>query len=648
MTLLQLLVRFPQRRKNGYQDWHVPCPAHDDDRQHPEKFSLHVTGDVDRILLHCFAGCPVEAILGALRLAASDLFFSSNGRARAEASAAPLRDPRATLAAFAQLKQLPETLLKEDGWREDSQGLVIPYRQRDGSLWRERRRTSLKAGQGFLWDGRKDRPLIPYGRQRLDTWMEKGELWLVEGESDAVTAWHHGLPCLGLPGNLAAKALTLEDLAGIDTLWVVMEPGQSGIGFAGAVREQLRVLTWTGTARLVQLPAKDLSELHMANPPGFRAALAAAQARAEDLFAWQTPPAGQAVTAAPAKEHAAAPSIAGKPTPVLVRLDTIAPEPVEWLWPGRIARGKLTLIVGDPGTGKSTVTADVAARSSKNRAWPDGSPGADASVLWLTAEDGLADTVRPRIDRQDGDARRIHILRAIRVDGVDEAAFTLEHSLPAMERALVDTQAALVIVDPLSAYLGSRDSYKDAEIRGLLAPLAALAEQLHVAVLAVLHLTKDAQRRLLHRAQGSIGFVAAARTVLAVGEDPDVPERRLVVSIKNNLGPLAPALAFRIDDRGLCWESDPVAGAADRLLAADLPGTRTERRERTDARAFLQHLLAYGPIASRQVEADAKANGIAQRTLWRAKAELGIVAGRSRTLDGKDAWYWTLPAPEAL
>ena len=332
--------------------------------------------------------------------------------------------------------------------------------------------------------------------------------------------------------------------------------------------------------------------------------------------------------------------------PVLTCLADVQPEAVTWLWPGRVPRGKFTLVIGDPGVGKSTVTTDMAARVTRGQAWPDGSPGVDASVLWLTAEDGLADTVRPRVERQGGDAGRIHVLRAVRLHGA-EAPFTLERDLAALEQALATSSAALGIVDPLSAYLGSRDSYKDAEIRGILAPLAALAERRHVAVVAVLHLTKDAQRRLLHRAQGSIAFVAAARTVLAVGDDPDVPERRLFVEIKNNLGPLAPALAFRIDDHGLSWESAPVTGAADRLLAADLPGTRTERRERTDAGTFLQHLLAHGPVASRQVEADAKANGIAQRTLWRAKAELGIVTSRGKTMDGKDAWYWTLPAAEA-
>jgi hypothetical protein len=276
--------------------------------------------------------------------------------------------------------------------------------------------------------------------------------------------------------------------------------------------------------------------------------------------------------------------------------------------------------------------------------WPDGTAPTPGAVIVLTSEDGIADTLRPRLDRQGGDASRVHILRAVRVDG-DELPFTLERDLPQLALVLTEhPETALVILDPVSAYLGSRDSYKDAEIRGLLSPLAALAERFGVALLAILHLTKAAQRKLLLRAQGSIAFVAQARIVLAVGEDPEHPGRRLLVPVKNNLGPAAAALAFRITDNGLIWEDGTVEGIAEQLLATDDVDTRSERRERDGAAAFLRHALRDGPVGAKQIAADATANGISRSTLWRAKADLGITAERSRTVEGNTGpWYWALP-----
>ncbi len=233
---------------------------------------------------------------------------------------------------------------------------------------------------------------------------------------------------------------------------------------------------------------------------------------------------------------------AGKETSaVLVRLADVAAEDVEWLWKNRIALGKLTLIVGDVGVGKTYLTTDIAARVTQGTGWPDGAPSGDPShVIILTSEDGIADTLRPRLDRQGGDPTRVDVLRAVQLGDRDgESAFNLERDLPALEGAIVATQARVVVADPLSAYLGTKDSYKDAEIRGLLTPLADLAERRRVAILGLLHLTKAQQRRILHRVQASIAFVAQARTVLAVGEDPDTG-RRLVAPLKNNLGPLPP------------------------------------------------------------------------------------------------------------
>jgi hypothetical protein len=177
--------------------------------------------------------------------------------------------------------------------------------------------------------------------------------------------------------------------------------------------------------------------------------------------------------------------------------------------------------------------------------------------------------------------------------------------------------------------------------------LANLADRHGVAVAAVLHLTKDAQRRLIARASGSMAFAAAARIVLAVGADPedDTKERIFLVTVKNNLARKAPGLAFRITNEGLCWEAEALTSAmsAETLLdSAAVPASREDAVQRHEAEAFLRHVLKDGPVPSNQIFKDAKANGVAERTLWRAKRTLGIPAERIPP-GPRGAWFWSLP-----
>jgi putative DNA primase/helicase len=344
--------------------------------------------------------------------------------------------------------------------------------------------------------------------------------------------------------------------------------------------------------------------------------------------------------------HRPVPGLLEPDGPILVNLGDIPPEQVDWIWKRRIARGKVGLFIGESGAGKTRCTLDISARVTRGLRWPDADSGTapKGDVIILSSEDALGDTLRPIIDQQGGDAHRVHILRAVRIGG-KEHAVNLERDLAALEIAIQERDATLVIISPLSSYLGGRDSYKDSDIRSILDPLAALAERRRVAVLGILHLTKAQQSRVLNRAQGSVAFVAVARTVLAVFDDRDNPGRRIVASAKNNLAQQAPALAFRITDAGVVWESDAIAGTAEQLMAVDdEPPTRSERRERDEAAQFLRHLLAEGPVSAKEVYSAAKGSGIAQRTLWRAKTDLGIEPERARTVDGRTAgWYWSLP-----
>lgn len=335
--------------------------------------------------------------------------------------------------------------------------------------------------------------------------------------------------------------------------------------------------------------------------------------------------------------------------PVLVRLSDVKAEEVSWLWPGRVAKGKLNLLVGDPGTGKTFVALDIAARLSAGNAWPDGGVAPKTSTLVLTAEDGLADTIRPRLDALGADATEVHALEAVRESG-HERAFSFDRDNPVLTQAIESTGARLVIVDPLSAYLGKGDSFKDAEVRRVLGPLARLAELAGVAILGIVHLTKDSERRAVARIQGSVGIVAAARVAVAVAKDPKSETRRLLLPIKNNLAKPAPTLAFSMDAGGcLAWEDAPVRVDVEAIMSgsgSDACGENEEASKMDVATRFLRRVLGEGSKPHEEIKRLAADEGIAERTLWRAKTELHIEAVRAGGFDDREAWDWVLPGYE--
>jgi putative DNA primase/helicase len=318
---------------------------------------------------------------------------------------------------------------------------------------------------------------------------------------------------------------------------------------------------------------------------------------------------------------------------VLRPLSEIEPQSVSWTWPNRIPRGKLTLIVGDPGLGKSFFCVDLAARISRGREWPDSQGRADqGSVLLLTAEDGLADTVRLRADSAGADVSRIIVL-----EGIQEAGgigfFNLARHIPILENVLKERpDLSLIVIDPISAYLGDLDSHKNAEVRGALAPLSALAEKTNVSIIGVSHLNKStSSEKAVYRVMGSLSFVAAARACWGVIKDPDDPEqeRRLFVPVKTNLSIKPTSLIFRISDGRLEYESKPVQLDADVLLNA-----RTEDREEQNfADSWLQDFLQSGPQEVKEIRREAVKDGVSKSALYRAAKRLGL--GRSASGFGK-------------
>ncbi|MGH2497250.1 MAG: AAA family ATPase [Ktedonobacteraceae bacterium] len=225
---------------------------------------------------------------------------------------------------------------------------------------------------------------------------------------------------------------------------------------------------------------------------------------------------------------------------------------VSWLWEKRIPLGKITILDGDPGMGKSLLAINVAARVSTGQSMPDGTQGKQGGVILVAPEDGASDTLRPRLEAAGGDPSCVLLLNTI--EGLDtkkmkvnDRPFSLTHDLEILEAAIKRTKAILVVLDPLMAVLGHNiDSSRDQDVREIFTPLTQLAECTNCAVLIIRHLNKGASKNALYRGAGSIGIIAAARTGLIIARDPYEENRRTLATIKNNLSRAASNLSYQV------------------------------------------------------------------------------------------------------
>ena len=344
---------------------------------------------------------------------------------------------------------------------------------------------------------------------------------------------------------------------------------------------------------------------------------------------------------------------------IVQRLSEIEAKPINWLWPGRVAKGKVSLIAGMPGLGKSQITASLAAIVTTGGQWPvDRGHCEQGSVLFLSAEDDPADTIRPRMEAASGDVGRVHVLHAIQdgysADGQERhRSFNLKEDIKRLELALVEIgDVSLVVIDPLTAYLGGTDSHNNADVRALLAPLSEMAARQGVAVVVVSHLNKGGAGDAMLRITGSLAFVAAARAAYIVAKDPENDSRRLFIPSKNNNAPDNGGLAYRIESRQtaggidtscVVWDAEPVRDiTADEVLSQ--PASAEERSALEDAKGWLLGMLADGPVPAKQISAEGRDAGHADRTIFRARKALNIEA----TKDGvKGPWLLRLPPKAA-
>ncbi len=300
------------------------------------------------------------------------------------------------------------------------------------------------------------------------------------------------------------------------------------------------------------------------------------------------------------------PPTPGTSTPVVpacgTLLSEVAAEPVQWLWRQRLALGKMTTLDGDPGLGKSSITLDIAARVSSGQPMPDGSAGITGGVVLITPEDGLSDTIQPRLARVGATLSRIVSLSNI--ETIDPAtgyvyqrAFTLPEDLESLEKAMLRVDARLVIMDPIMALLGSKDTYKDSEVRSLLVPIQMLMERHRAACIMVRHLTKNGGENMLYRGGGSIAFIGLARTGLAVVKDPFDETQCVFAHIKSNLGKYAPALNYCISSDEEEGDERPyvVWGTENSLSTSSLLAPSPTRKPSSTRQDILRILKEHSP-----------------------------------------------------
>ena len=236
-------------------------------------------------------------------------------------------------------------------------------------------------------------------------------------------------------------------------------------------------------------------------------------------------------------------------------LSEIETQQITWLWKNRIPQGKITVLEGDPGMGKSLLAIDIAAHVSTGRPMPGDNTSKTGNVILIAPEDGAADTIKPRVAAAGGDLSRIHILNTVECLDINDVKklklyqkpFSLAKNLFDLEQTIIQTKAVLVVLDPLTAILGHNiDSSRDQGIREIFTPLALLAESTNCAFLVVRHLKKGSSDNLLYRGAGAISIIAAARTCLTIFYDPADEKKRVLAVTKSNLSEPAKNLSYQV------------------------------------------------------------------------------------------------------
>jgi hypothetical protein len=332
--------------------------------------------------------------------------------------------------------------------------------------------------------------------------------------------------------------------------------------------------------------------------------------------------------------------------PLVTCLADVEPTKIDWLWPQKIPLGRITLVAGRPGLGKSFATCDLIARVTTGNLFPDGSSGCiPGSVILIACEDDPSDTIRPRLDAHGADASKVHLLSGFETttgDGTTETLFNLNHVDILNQTVAAVPDCKLIVVDPIGSYLGAgTKANSDNDVRAVLAPIDKIAKDTGAAVLIIAHTRKATANFADDMVMGSRAFTGIARAVWHVMQDPDVESKRLFLPGKCNITSKQSGLSFTITGTpaAIEWGDVEQRSANDIALAAS-GGDSESGSAIGEAADWLNHKLGDGQRSATEIKAEAKADGLSEKTLHRASRNLGVVKKPGHFGGG---WVWELP-----